>query len=186
MIYNPSTISINTIYLGKKVRSFSLSVLVLFILYGNLCNFVFAQGSPFPPPREIRVFATQELGFGGFYTGSAGGSLIISPSGSRSSTGTVVLAGGPGQPAVFIVELLPGRLVNIMISPQTTTLTRINGGETMTMTIGPTDKGLSFVTSAGHPFRTPVQIGGTLHVGSIASNPAGEYSGTFSVTFIQE
>jgi hypothetical protein len=97
-----------------------------------------------------------------------------------------VLAGGLGQPAIFIVELLPGRLVNIMISPQTTTLTRIAGGETMTMTIGPTDKGTSFVTSAGHPFRTPVQIGGTLHVGNIASNPAGEYTGTFNVTFIQE
>jgi len=164
---------------------YQITVFVFFFI-GGIFNDVFAQGSPFPPPREIRVFATQELSFGDFFTGSAGGSVIISPTGSRSAAGTVVLAGGLGQPAIFIVELLPGRLVNIMISPQTATLTRIAGGETMTMSIGPTDKGTSFVTSAGHPFRTPVQIGGILHVGSIASNPAGEYTGTFNVTFIQE
>jgi hypothetical protein len=175
-------------FFGKSSFTFGFYriLFLIFLLTGGTLNEVFAQGSPFPPPREIRVFATQELGFGGFYTGSAGGSVIISPSGSRSATGTVVLAGGLGQPAIFIVELLPGRLVNIMISPQTPTLTRIAGGETMTMTIGPTDKGTSFVTSAGHPFRTPVQIGGTLHVGNIVSNPAGEYTGTFNVTFIQE
>ena len=158
----------------------------IFFLTGGVFNDVFAQGSPFPPPREIRVFATQELGFGGFYTGIAGGNVIISHTGSRSATGTVVLAGGLGQPAIFIVELLPGRLVNIMIYPQTTTLSRIGGGGSMTMTIGPTDKGTSFVTSAGHPFRNPVQVGGILHVGNIVSNPAGEYTGTFNVTFIQE
>ncbi|MBE0661523.1 MAG: DUF4402 domain-containing protein [Bacteroidales bacterium] len=170
---------------NNTIGFFRMLFFVFFLTIGVFNN-VFAQGSPFPPPREIRVFATQELGFGGFYTGSAGGNVIISPTGSRSATGTVVLAGGLGQPAIFIIELLPGRLVNIMISPQTTFLTRIAGGETMTMTIGPTDKGTSFVTSAGHPFRTPVQIGGTLHVGSIISNPAGEYTGNFNVTFIQE
>jgi hypothetical protein len=175
-------------FFGQRIFTpdFYRITIFIFFLTGGVFSDVFSQGAPFPPPREIRVFATQELGFGGFYTGSAGGSVIISPSGSRSSTGTVVLAGGLGQPAIFIVELLPGRLVNIMISPQTTTLTRIAGGETMIMTIGPTDKGSSFVTSAGHPFRTPVQIGGTLHVGNIISNPAGEYTGTFNVTFIQE
>lgn len=146
----------------------------------------YSQGSPFPPPREIRVFGTQELSFGEFYTGPIGGSVIVNPSGSRSSVGTVVLAGGFGQPAVFIVELLPGRLVHIMINPQSTILNRVGGGGTMIMNIGPTDKGTSFVTSSGHPFRNPVQVGGILEVGNITANPAGEYTGTFNVTFIQE
>lgn len=161
------------------------AILLLHLICGVKLN-AEAQGTPFPPPKEISVFATQDLLFGEFYTGEVGGTIVVTPTGTRSSTGTVVLTGGFGQPAIFIVELLPGRLVHILISPQTTTLARTGGGGSMTMSIGPTDKGNSFVTKAGHPFRNPVLVGGTLHVGSIASNPPGEYNGTFSVTFIQE
>jgi hypothetical protein len=178
--------SIKTAEKAKSLIMYFYRFIFIFLLLNAITASLSAQSTPFPPPREIRVFATQDLGFGEFYTGTTGGSVIISPTGSRSTTGTVVLAGGFGQPAIFIVELLPGRLVNILISPQTAVLTRIGGGETMTMTIGPTDKGTSFVTSGGHPFHNPVQVGGTLHVGNISSNPAGEYTGTFHVTFIQE
>jgi hypothetical protein len=144
-----------------------------------------AQTTPFPPPRQIQVYNAQGLGFGSFYTGGTGGTVVVSPAGVRTSTGSVVLVGGMPQAAMFIVELLPGRLVNIMLGPSAT-LTRMGGGGSMTMTIGPTDKGASFVTSGGQPFRNPVMVGGTLFVGNTASNPAGSYEGSFSVTFIQE
>jgi len=142
-------------------------------------------GSPFPPPKEIRVYTAQGISYGNFFPGTTGGTVVVDPNGFRSSTGSVVLAGGMFQPAIFIIELLPGRLVNIMLSPAST-LTRVGGGGTLTMAIGPTSRGTSFVTNAGHPFRNPVQVGGTLYVGNISMNPSGSYEGTFDVTFIQE
>jgi hypothetical protein len=93
--------------------------------------------------------------------------------------------GGNYNQAIFEVKLIPGRLVSIMLGPPAT-LTRIGGGGSMTMDVGPTDKGGSFVTSGGHPFFNPVNVGGTLYVESSAVNPPGAYEGQFSVTFIQQ
>ena len=144
-----------------------------------------SQNVPFPPPRQIQVFAIQQLSFGDFYPGGTGGTIIVSPHGIRSSTGTVVLVGGNSFPAIFDVKLIPGRLVQI-VTEASALLNRIGGGGTLTMDVGPSDKGTSFITSGGHPFRNPVQVGGTLYVGNMASNPAGQYEGSFTVTFIQE
>ncbi|WP_409994888.1 DUF4402 domain-containing protein [Chitinophaga pinensis] len=42
------------------------------------------------------------------------------------------------------------------------------------------------MATATSPARTIVRIGGTLTVGPPPANPAGNYSGVFQVTFIQE
>lgn len=127
----------------------------------------------------------QELSFGSFSTGASGGTVLINPSGFRSSTGSVILLGGGFYPAIFDIRLVPGRMVQIVLG-LSAQLERLGGGGSMTMQIGPTDKGSSFVTSGGHPFRNPVAIGGILYVGSDAANPPGEYQGFFYVSFIQE
>lgn len=145
----------------------------------------FGQGMPFPPPNQLQVFAVQQLSFGSFYTGTSGGTIVISPGGMRSATGTVVLAGGVFHQAIFDVRLVPGRLVHIQLGPPAQ-LNRVGGGGFMTMETGPSDKGASFVTTGGHPFINPVHVGGTLNVGSITANPPGDYEGSFSVTFMQE
>jgi len=168
-----------------KKNGFSLFPFSIIFLLVGFSEVLYSQSTPFPPPRQIEVFATQPLSFGDFFTGSSGGTVIVSPSGARTATGTVMLASGFGEQAIFEVSLLPGRQVSIMLGP-TAVLTRVGGSEQMTVTIGPTDKGTSFVTNAGHPFRNPVQVGGTLNVGSMASNPAGQYVGFITVTFIQE
>lgn len=142
--------------------------------------------TPFPPPNQIQVYTSQGLSFGSFFTGSSGGAVQISPLGVRTTSGTVIgLASNPGHQAIFNVRLIPGRLVSIVYGPNVT-LNRIGGGGSMTMSIGPSDKGTSFVTSKGHPFMNPVQIGGTLYVGNMTVNPPGSYQGVFSITFIQE
>jgi hypothetical protein len=143
--------------------------------------------SPFPPPSQLQVFANQELAFGSFFTGSSGGTGTISPSGTRSVTGTVVnLALSPGSAAIFDLRLVPGRIVHIVF-PASAQLTRIGGGETMTITNFTSDKpGNSFVTAASHPFINPVQVGATLNVQNSSVNPSGDYTGSFNVTFIQE
>jgi len=146
---------------------------------------VYAQNAPFPPPRQIQVFSIQQLSFGDFYPGTSGGTLNVSPEGVRTSSGSVVLFGGASFPAIYEVQLIPGRLVQILIGPPSQ-LMRVGGSGSLTLDVGPTDKGTSFVTSGGHPFRNPVQVGGTLYIGNLSSNPPGEYEGSFSVTFIQE
>lgn len=158
-------------------------VAILFLSLFATFNDLNAQ-EPFPPPLQIQVYNIQGLSFGDFYPGPTGGTVSISETGARSSIG-VVLSGGDFFPAIFIVELLPNRNVTVGLGGPVT-LTRVGGTETMTIDPLNCDKCPSFVTSGGHPFHNPVQVGGTLTVGDINANPAGEYSGFFNVTFIQE
>lgn len=141
-----------------------------------------------PPPRPISIYVNpaQGLIFGAFFQGSTGGSVIIYPNGSRSVTGSIVQAnlGFPFSPAIFEVDANPGTLITIMNGPNIT-LTGSNGG-TLTMQIGSSSTGSPFVATATSPARTQVRIGGTLIVGNPLANPSGSYSGTFSVTFIQQ
>jgi hypothetical protein len=141
-----------------------------------------------PPPRPISIFVNpaQGLRFGAFSTGIAGGTVTVSPNGSRSSTGSVVLLqlGFTFAPAVFEVDANPGTLIQI-VNGSPAVLTGNNGG-TLTVTIGTSSTGTPFIATATPPARTLVRIGGTLTVGSLLANPPGQYSGTFNVTFIQE
>ncbi|MFP4470103.1 MAG: DUF4402 domain-containing protein [Bacteroidales bacterium] len=156
-----------------------------FCLVVNSKGFITAQNTPFPPPNQLQVFGVQELNFGAFSTGQTGGTVVISPEGFRTSTGSVILMGGYFNQAIFEIKLVPGRLIQILMGPQIQ-LTRIGGGGSMNMQAGPADRGDSFVTTAAHPFFNTVKVGGTLYVGSGGSNPPGEYEGFFNVTFIQE
>jgi hypothetical protein len=148
----------------------------------------YSYGQPSLPPRSIEVNATQSLQFGTFaVTGGAGGSVVLGYDGSRTTTGGVaLLAIAPyAQPAIFEVKLLQGRNININYSA-TTSLTGSNGGS-LTMNIGPTDKGLSnavFPTNNSRDFTTLLRVGGTLDIPNGAI--PGFYTGTFFITFNQE
>jgi hypothetical protein len=141
-----------------------------------------------PPPRPISIYVNpaQGLIFGAFFQGATGGTVIIYPDGSRSSTGDLVLAnlGIPFSPAIFEVDANPGTLVSILNGPDVT-LSGSNGG-TLRLHIGTSSTGSPFITTARPPSRTQVRIGGTITAGNALANPSGSYSGTFSVTFIQE
>lgn len=141
-----------------------------------------------PPPRPISVFVNpaQGLIFGAFFQGPTGGTVIIYPDGSRAVTGSIVQAnlGFPFSPAIFEVDANPGTLITIM-NGSDVTLAGSNGG-TLSLHIGTSSTGSPFIATATSPARTQVKIGGTLTVGVPLANPAGSYSGTFSVTFIQQ
>ncbi|HZE83700.1 MAG TPA: DUF4402 domain-containing protein [Puia sp.] len=141
-----------------------------------------------PPPRPIAIYANPAQGmiFGAFYQGVSGGTVILFPDGSRSSTGSLVLAnlGYPFSPALFEVDANPGTSVAIMNGPDVT-LTGSNGGS-IGLHIGAASTTSHFITTIAPPGRTQVWIGGTLTVGNPLANPSGSYSGTFSVTFIQQ
>jgi hypothetical protein len=169
----------------KVFYSSNLAVFLIAVFFLCCGQSAVGQQTPFPPPNQMQVYGMEELSFGSFSTGASGGTVVISPEGFRTSTGSVILMGGTFNQAFFEIKLIPGRMVQIILGPQIQ-LTRIGGGGSMNMQVGPTDKGTSFVTSGGHPFFNRVNVGGTLYVGSSVANPAGQYKGQFSVTFIQE
>ncbi len=140
------------------------------------------------PPRPITLYVNpaQGLSFGAFYEGTSGGTIIVNANGSRSTTGTVigVNLGFSYSPAIFQVDAEPGTLITISNGPDIN-LTGSNGG-TMSLHIGSSDLGSPFTATAVSPSRTQLRIGATLTVGTPIANPPGNYSGTFSVTFIQQ
>jgi Domain of unknown function (DUF4402) len=140
------------------------------------------------PPRPIKVYVNPAYGliFGSFFQGVTGGTVIITPDGARSATGDIIQAdlGVPFSPAIFEIDANPGTLISILNGPDAT-LFGSNGGS-ITLHIGSANTGSPFITTVAPPGRTEVKIGGTLTIGSALANPEGDYSGTFTVIFIQE
>jgi hypothetical protein len=139
------------------------------------------------PPRPILVVVTaQGLSFGAFSQGAVGGSLTVSASGVRSSSGDVILLGMgyTYTPALFEVTGNRGTVVQIL-NGSDIILTGSNGG-TMTLHLEGSDPVSPFIINTVPPAFTMVTIGGTLFVGNPVANPPGNYGGTFTITFIQE
>lgn len=139
------------------------------------------------PPRPVEVTTTgQTLSFGVFTMGASGGTVTVTPGGIRTSTGDVILLnlGFSYSSALLEITANPGSVISILKGPDEV-LPGSNGGS-MTLTIGDTSPVSPFVTSAIPPLTTPFYVGGTLTVGNILANPAGNYSGTFDIIFNQE
>lgn len=165
--------------------------LFTFILFCVAIVPLFAQSGPDLPQRTATVQATQALNFGDMtiLSGSSGGTVSVDQNGIRSSTGSVIMLnmGNAVQPAIFEVKICPGRMINVTF-PTTAVLTGSNGGS-MLLHLGPTNiggSGSTFISNKGCDDIHLIRVGGTLDVGSIGSNPAGLYTGTFSLTFIQQ
>jgi hypothetical protein len=140
-----------------------------------------------PPPRPVVVTVMQDLGFGAFTHGIAGGTVTISPPlGSRSVTGDVILLslGYSFSTAIYRLVANPGTVISIL-NGSNVSLPGSNGGS-MILQIGASNPVSPFVITTVPPAYTLLYIGGTLTVGNSASNPPGSYSGTFNITFIQE
>ena len=168
---------------NRSLLSEALLILVSLIFLAVLTQEAVAQE---PPPRPVEVTVSQNLVFGAFSHGAAGGTVIISNTGSRSATGTVIPLnlGFSFNAAVFRLVANRGTLITIL-NGSPATLPGSNGGS-MTMTLGISNPASPFVIPANPPSFTIMNIGGTLTVGNSASNPPGNYSGTFDITFIQE
>jgi hypothetical protein len=154
------------------------------VLFFSLSPMLFGQE---PPPRPITITVSpQGLSFGAFTHGAIGGSVIIAPDGSRTSTGDVFLLnfGYSYSAAFYEIDANPGTIINILNGPDAV-LTRAGGG-TMTLHVGTSFPAAPFVTTAIPPAKTSFYMGATLTVGGPASNPPGSYSGTFNIIFIQE
>lgn len=162
------------------------SLLIILIIVGISLGFSMNGFAQEKPPRPIKVTTFQNLCFGAFFQGMTGGSVIVYPDGTRTTTGDVIQAnlGYLFFPAIFEVDAQPGVVINITKGTDAI-LTGSNGGS-MVMKTGNTYPVSPFVNTLSPPGKTQVRVGGTLIVGSPLANPEGSYSGTFSITFNQE
>lgn len=162
--------------------------LFLIIALTLVCGFVTGLKAQEPPPRPIVVTfnPSQPLAFGAFTPGLTGGTVTVHPDESRSSTGSILLLnlGYIFTPAMFYVRANPGTVISILVTPPV--ILNGNNGGTLTLQTGSSLPASPFVTTLPWPQQTTVLLGGTLTVGNIISNPAGIYTGNFTVTFIQE
>ena len=141
-----------------------------------------AQEKP-PRPISVTVSTAQHLSFGPFIQSGAFGTVTVTYNGFRTATGNVILPYMSAiiSPALFIVDAEPGTLITIVNGPDVQ-LSGSNSGF-LTLHLGEPSTGTPFITTGT---TTDVFMGGTLSVGSLLANPAGSYSGTFQVTFIQQ
>lgn len=127
------------------------------------------------------------LNFGKFSPELLGGTVVVSPSGNRSATGSVALMGGTVNQGLFQISGMPTYKVAIVL-PVTATVTNATTSKTMTIT----DFTSSPVAGTGSPSGdvtipasggVSLNVGGTLNVGNFTANPVGPYTGTYVITF---
>jgi hypothetical protein len=151
----------------------------LFVCLSVISMGIKAQEQP-PKPIKVTVDLLRNLNFGTFCFSNSSGKVIIDPNGVRSSLGDIILINSNTSAALFYVEAIPGTQITISNGPDAI-LSGSNGG-TMLLQIGDSNPRSPF-TSTG---TNAISIGGILNVGTKFANPPGDYSGTFSVTFVQE
>jgi hypothetical protein len=172
--------SLKTINFCRKRQVYKL---MPFILPLFLSLQALAQSGPPPPPRPIKVTKTQDLSFGTFYQGGAGGTVTILWNGTRSAGGTVVLFGVGGLQAVFSIVANRGTIITFL---KPTSTLNDGSGHLLSLQIDTTSPVSPFVTTNNYPTPTIVNMGGILTIGAPAANPPGSYSGTFDITFVQQ
>ena len=129
-----------------------------------------------------------DLMFGKVAAGSSGGTVVLSPFGGITTTGSALAAGASAQPAAFAGYGARNQLVTIRISSTAINLVRAGGSETMrvdTFVIGSTPTAV--LTTAPVQFRISTTsgafqfpVGATLRVA--ANQTPGNYTGSFAIT----
>jgi len=130
--------------------------------------------------QPIEITNNQDIYFGIFSQyDDVGGTVIVSNTGSRSSTGNIILIGSTFSYASFTITTDSTNLFSLEIDKPTINLSGSNGGS-MSLQIGTANPEFPSVVN-GSP--ATVYIGGTLTVGTRSTNPSGAYSKNYILTF---
>lgn len=138
---------------------------------------------------NLTFVKVDDLNFGSIIPGTTAGTVVLSPAGVRTRTGGARLASsGTVQPASFAGKGTFNQQVRINLISNTTTLTRVGGGGTMTMDtfiIGSTPT--AQITTTPRTFRIGSSngiflfpVGATLRVK--ANQAPGTYVGSFTIS----
>lgn len=131
----------------------------------------------------ITATETSQLNFGRFSPETAGGEVIVSPQGGRTTYGTVILVAGIHNPASFYITGEFNATYSITLPAVPVTITNVNNSKIMHVTgwssIPPAGKGVGVLDGGSQT----VNIGATLQVGNLNDNPTGMYAGTYNISF---
>lgn len=137
--------------------------------------------------RPLSLVKIDDLDFGSIISGASGGTVTINPvTNARTTGGGVTPAGGMPQRAVF--QGTGGFLLITVTGSNSVTLTRVGGGApSMTASLSRAMSngggGITLLNPSVTLLPSGIQtyyIGGTLNVP--ANQPAGDYTGTFTLT----
>ncbi len=168
----------------KKLRQFIGLIVIMVLSCINSYGQTPTDSLP-PDPGALAVSTVQGLKFGAFYVRSGGGTVSVLNNGSRSFTGNMVLLnlGMLFSQAIFDVEAPEGTIISIWNGPDAT-LSGSNGGS-ITLHLNDSSPTSPFSSTVAPPGKTSVNIGGTITIPG-GSTIAGNYSGTFYITFNNE
>lgn len=164
--------------------------ILAFLPSGNLSFwqglvFIFAWVFPIASDAQIQVFQESPLNLGAMILAETSGTVTLNPAGNRTATGGIILLNtAEVTPLILSVEAPYGSNIHIQFGPEET-LTGTNGGQ-LGLTLDSSNPVSPFTSQATPPQRTTVYIGGTLSLGTRSNTPAGIYSGSVTLTFIQE
>ena len=128
--------------------------------------------------KSLSVLKKVDLDFGELVVTGAGTAVIDPVSGSITTTGPVTRVGTTGHPATFTATGSRNSVVIVRVPNGTTTLTRVGGGGTMTVTNWTQDGTTNRKIPPSSAF--DFSVGATLNIGAAQAN--GVYTGSFTVT----
>jgi hypothetical protein len=168
--------------ISSLLKRFIITMVTGALLLFGVSNEIKAQE---PPPRPPEITLTTDLSFGAFYQGAVGGTISISPAGSRAATGDIVLLGlgYPFSAAHYNIYSNPGTVISILNGPD---VPLSWGGYSMNLHIGSCEPVSPFVNTNPYAVPTELTVGATLTVGNPLANPPGNYTGTFDITLVLE
>jgi hypothetical protein len=128
--------------------------------------------------RPVSVIKLEDMDFGDLWPSAAGTAVLEPNADTLTTTGGVTMVGGTPHSAEFAGSAQSSAVVNIKLPNQPSTLTRVGGTQTMTVS-NFTLQGQNKRTIAAQTAFT-FRVGGTLNVA--ANQVEGTYVGTFTVT----
>jgi hypothetical protein len=169
----------------KTLNTLSKVIIVFVVIITN-CNVfgqvtctgtVFAEIVPATVASEIRP-----LSFGQFSTMGNGGNVVVSPQGTRTSSGSVLLSESVAQQGMFSVFGTQNNTVQVILPSSPVNIYHQNGVNYMyldTWTVDMPKAGNSKSNS-----EIIVSVGSTLHIGPLDINPIGTYACTYPIVFV--
>lgn len=130
----------------------------------------------------VSAVETDLLNFGRLVVENGGGTITLSPYGTRTYTGQVMLVDDNFSSGKFVLAGLPESLVSIILPVMPQTLRQTTGNRTITVS-----QFTSNIPSGGHIARqsdgkAEINVGATLYVGGVMDG-TGIFAGSYEVVF---
>lgn len=126
---------------------------------------------------------TSQMNFGQFSPGPYGGQLILTPQGTISVMGSVAQGSGIHNAASFYVSGDNYTSFSINLPKIPVTLANTTGAKTMQVSNWVSTPSAGPGAGALQNGYLSVYVGATLEVGTMNDNPAGIYTGSYTITF---